>query len=93
MKKAVYFLSGDFIHQGDLETIYKGINSGLFNELSIYITSNPAKNYLFDLNERVFLAKSVIFPKNSSVKINIKTGPKNLESYKKSKRSWLSSRV
>src|SRR6476659_3693204 len=55
MRKAIYAFSGDPITFGHLDIIERAAK--VFDELVVAIGVNPAKKYLFTLEERTALAK------------------------------------
>lgn len=57
MKVGVYPGSFDPITNGHLDIIYR--SSKLFDNLIVLISSNPSKNMLFTLEERLFIAKEL----------------------------------
>jgi pantetheine-phosphate adenylyltransferase len=61
MKKAVYALSGDPVHNGHMESLAEAVNKGMFDEVYFAIGNNPKKKYLFTADERVYLAKKTLF--------------------------------
>lgn len=60
MKKAVYALSGDPIHNGHLDIICRA--SRVFDEVLVAIGVNPEKTYLFSLEERLEMAVRSVQP-------------------------------
>lgn len=58
-KNAIYGLSGDPITNGHLWVIEKSID--LFDHLTVVIANNPSKKYTFTLQERVNMAKEIIY--------------------------------
>lgn len=60
MKKAVYALSGDPIHNGHLDIIRRA--SRVFDEVLVAIGVNPEKKYLFSLEERLEMAVRSVQP-------------------------------
>ena len=58
MKKAVYPGTFDPITLGHIDVIKRGI--GLFDELVVGVTTNPAKKTFFSLEERFELAKKSV---------------------------------
>lgn len=66
MKSAIYAFSGDPITYGHLDIIERAAK--VFERLIVAIGVNPAKNYLFSLEERTEMArKSLLFLKNVEV--------------------------
>jgi len=66
MKKAIYSLSADPITFGHIDIIQRA--SKIFDEVIVAIGKNPAKKYLFDLNERIEMAtESLAFLENVTV--------------------------
>lgn len=67
MKSAIYAFSGDPITYGHLDIIERAAQ--VFDRLIVAIGVNPAKSYLFSLEERTEMArKSLLFLKNVEVK-------------------------
>jgi len=60
VKKAVYALSGDPIHNGHLDIIRRA--SRVFDEVLVAIGVNPEKKYLFSLEERLDMAVRSVQP-------------------------------
>ncbi|MDD5192185.1 MAG: pantetheine-phosphate adenylyltransferase [Candidatus Nanoarchaeia archaeon] len=60
-KSAVYPLSADPIHNGHIYTLAVAANSGLFDKVIVAVGNDCNKNYLFDLDERLFLAKKAVY--------------------------------
>jgi len=60
-KNAVYPLSADPIHNGHLQNIAVAVNSGLFDKVTVAVGNNPAKKYLFNLNERLSLVERAVY--------------------------------
>jgi pantetheine-phosphate adenylyltransferase len=66
MKKAIYSLSADPITFGHIDIITRA--SKIFDEVIVAIGKNPAKKYLFDLNDRIEMAtEAVAFLSNVTV--------------------------
>lgn len=66
MKSAIYAFSGDPITHGHLDIIERAAK--IFDRLVVAIGVNPAKSYLFSLEERTQMAKkSLLFLKNVEV--------------------------
>ncbi len=66
MKSAIYAFSGDPITYGHLDIIERAAK--IFDRLVVAIGVNPAKSYLFSLEERTQMAKkSLLFLKNVEV--------------------------
>lgn len=66
MKKAIYSLSADPITFGHIDIIIRA--SKIFDQVIVAIGKNPAKKYLFDLNNRIEMAtRAVAFLKNVTV--------------------------
>lgn len=66
MKSAIYAFSGDPITYGHLDIIERAAK--IFDRLVVAIGVNPAKSYLFSLEERAKMAKkSLLFLKNVEV--------------------------
>ncbi|NLJ05321.1 MAG: pantetheine-phosphate adenylyltransferase, partial [Exilispira sp.] len=57
MKNAVYPGSFDPITNGHYDIIMR--SSNLFDNLIILISNNPAKKYLFNVEQRVYIAKEL----------------------------------
>jgi len=57
---AVYPLSADPIHYGHLSNVTAAVTSGLFDEVVVALGHNPTKKYLFNLEERLDLAKRTV---------------------------------
>jgi pantetheine-phosphate adenylyltransferase len=61
-KNAIYPLSADPIHNGHLYNIE--VASGLFDKVIISVGNNCEKRYLFNLDERLDLARKVVYSSN-----------------------------
>ena len=62
-KKAVYAFSGDPITYGHINIIKRAAN--LFDEVLVSIGSNPDKNYMFSLDERLDMANNSLIDINN----------------------------
>ncbi len=62
MKRAIFPLSADPIHNGHLYDIETVANLGVFDEIYVAISLEGLKQYMFDLGMRVELAKRAIAP-------------------------------
>lgn len=58
MKKAIYSLSADPITFGHIDIISRA--SKIFDQVIVAIGKNPAKKYLFDLNDRIEMATEAL---------------------------------
>jgi pantetheine-phosphate adenylyltransferase len=60
LKRAIYPLSGDPVHNGHIQSLATVVNSGLYDEIYFAIGNNPEKECLFSVPERMYLAEKAI---------------------------------
>ncbi len=76
-KKAIYPLSGDPVHNGHLHNLTVAVNSRFFDEVYFSLGNNPAKKSLFSPEERLDLARKVVYSSGldtSKIKVELFNG-------------------
>ena len=57
MKKAIYALSADPVHNGHIDVIERAAKR---YKLTVAVGNNPEKKYIFSLNERLSMLKKAV---------------------------------